>query len=49
MVLGLYLCPFLVVNLVCDLDEGFVDSDVVYLIGFLGAGVGYLGCLGSSM
>ena len=47
MVLELY--PFLIVYLVCDLDEGDVGSDVCCILGFIGYGIGYLGCISGSL
>ena len=44
---GIDLLPFVFDDPVCDLEEGVVGSDVGYLVGYLGTGIGCLGCLGS--
>ena len=49
MIVGLDLRAFLVVDLVCDLDEGVVGSDIGFIVGYLGPGISCLGLLGSSL
>ena len=44
-VVGIDLNSFLIFDPVYDLDEGVVGSNVSFVVGWLGAGVGYLRCL----
>ena len=49
MAVSLDLCPFVVFDPVSSPGEEVMDSDIGCLVGYLGDGVGFLGCIGGSL
>ena len=46
---GLDLCPFLIFDPVCDLDDVDVDFHVFCLVGYLSSSCGCVRCIGGSL